>query len=72
MYKIYVLDLPLIFHQRKITLEEEVDTEDATISTFVDNTVTTVELTDKEDHQTTVNNTMNKLEEYTVAKQTGT
>ena len=65
MYLIYVFDLPLLFHDRKLTLEEEVETEDATVSTFVDDAVTTVELTDKEDHQLTVNNTMNLIEEYT-------
>ena len=65
MYLIYVLDLPLIFTPTRLTLQQEQETTTPTASTFVDDTVTTVELGSQDNHQETIDNTMNKLENYT-------
>ena len=67
MYLIYVLDLPTIFNQTKLTYEQEVTTKEPTVSTFVDDTVTTVELSKEKNHQEVIDSAMTKLEDYTTS-----
>ena len=64
MLMLYVLDLPLIFTETKLSIDQEATSKDPKLSTFVDDTVTAVTLNNKTNKQSQINSTMNTLETY--------
>ena len=64
LYLIYVMDIPNLFHVNQHPVELSDECDKPSIQTFVDNLMTTIRKDPQEHLQTTVENTLNKIEDY--------
>ena len=64
LFLIFTLDLPLIFYEEKITIQEIDDSTSPDSTTYIDDNFVMVKEKPNEDLQTTLNNTIDKIEKY--------
>ena len=66
LFLIYVMELPTIFQQNKQTPQEVIESQVPTISTFVDDTISTVKL-QEDTEQLQIDKVMDLLENYMIS-----
>ena len=69
LYLIYILDMPTIFHGSIHTIQHTDNCKEPALQTFVDDTICTVIKSPNLPLQTSVDTTMNKIEDYMRANQ---
>ena len=66
LYSLYTLDLPLLFQQHQLTVQEESESTETKATTYVDDTTvsTTMDKDNQKENQTKIDNKMIKLINY--------
>ena len=64
LYLIYVMDLPLVFQDKRLSTQEEELTREPKSTTYVDDMTTTITMKKEMNYQLQIDNTMNKLTDY--------
>ena len=64
LYLLYTLDLPLLFYEEKLKIEDQIYNKTPNSTTYVDDTTTTVNLPKDDNKQDIINTTTNKLLDY--------
>ena len=67
LYILYILDLPVVLQTKMKKPEEDLESEDPNIATFVDDTTITQVINNKQDPQIQLDNTMDKLQSYMIS-----
>ena len=64
LYMVYTLDLPLLFNENKINVEQSINDDNPKSTTYVDDTTTSIKLLNDTNYQTQIDNTVNTLSDY--------
>ena len=64
LYLIYVMDLPIIFQEIALSIQQEEESSVPTSTTFVDDTTTTIQMDKQTNYQSQIDATMYKLQDY--------
>ena len=64
LYLIYTMDLPLLFQESRLNMEQELLDKNPKSNTYVDDTTTTIQLNQNTTYQNQIDNTVTKMNDY--------